>query len=124
VSITLRHARLESLLGMHVDREESIGILCRLGCSVSARNAESTVFLAPTHRPDLGREVDLIEEVARARGLDEIPTVLPAIQPRPPRTTGVLERRVRHVARELGLSEAVSYGFGSARELELARRHR
>ncbi|MGZ3476420.1 MAG: phenylalanine--tRNA ligase subunit beta, partial [Polyangiales bacterium] len=118
-SITLRHARLESLLGMAIDREEAVGILSRLGCSIASRDAETTVFLAPTHRPDLGREVDLIEEIARVRGFDAIPTQLPAIRPQPPRTTGLLERRVRHAAAALGLSEAVSYGFGSPRELEI-----
>src|SRR5262249_28268301 len=59
-----------------------------------------------------------IEEIARVRGLDAIPTELPPILPQPPRTTGVVERRARHVGRDVGLSEAVSYGFTSPRELE------
>lgn len=112
--IRFRHARLEQLLGVSVPKAEAIAILERLGCEV-----DGEVVRAPTHRPDLTIEVDLIEEVARVRGLDAIPTVLPAIRPQPPRNVGVLEHAARRVGRDLGLSEAVSYGFASPRELEL-----
>ena len=116
--LTLRHARLEQLLGMTVDRAEAAGILERLGCEL-AWTGDVAAVLAPTHRPDLGREVDLIEEVARVIGMDRIPTIAPAIKPQPARTVGAIERRARLVARDLGLSEAVSFGFASARELEV-----
>ena len=52
------------------------------------------------------------------RGLDAIPTVLPAIRPQPPRDTGVIESRVRGAAVALGLSEAITYGFVSPKDLE------
>jgi phenylalanyl-tRNA synthetase beta chain len=112
--IRFRHERMEQLLGVDVAREEAKAILERLGCEF-----QGDKVLAPTHRPDLTIEVDLIEEVARVRGLDAIPTVLPPIRPQPQRNVGVLERRARHVGRDLGLSEAVSYGFASPRELEM-----
>jgi len=114
VEITFRHERLEQLLGMEIDRKEARALLERLGCAFSGDKV-----LAPTHRPDLGREVDLIEEIARVRGFDAIPTVLPAIQPQKPRSTGVVERRVRFLARDLGLSEAISFAFASPRELQI-----
>ncbi len=113
-AIPFRHARLEQLLGVEVPEAEARAIFERLGCELAGDK-----ILAPTHRPDLTLEVDLIEEIARVRGLDAIPTVLPAIRPQPPRTVGVVERRARHLGRELGLSEAVSYGFASPRELEI-----
>lgn len=117
VSIGFRHTRLEQLLGVAVPRDEARAILERLGCEVTG--AEPATVRAPTHRPDLTIEVDLIEEVARVRGLDAIPTVLPPIRPQPVRPIGVLERRARLLGRDLGLSEAVSYGFASPRELEI-----
>src|SRR6185436_2377027 len=70
-------------------------------------------------RPDIAREVDLIEEVARVRGLDQIPTVLPAIAP--PRPTGLLEQDAAREAVTLGFSEALTYSFVSQRELEQVR---
>ncbi len=117
--LSLRHARLEQLLGSAVDRDEARAILVRLGFEVDPWVDGVAKVRAPTHRPDIGREVDLIEEVARVRGFDAIPTELPPIRPQAPRGTGVTERRIRLLGRELGLSEAVNYGFGSPRELEI-----
>jgi len=117
--IAFRHARLEQLLGMEIDRKETRTILERLGCFFGAERDGTVVVQAPTHRPDLGREVDLFEEIARVIGFDAIPTVLPEIQPQPTRTTGVVERRARFIARDLGLSEAISFAFASPRELEI-----
>src|SRR5690606_5093725 len=62
-------------------------------------------------------EADLIEEVARIRGLDAIPAKLPSILPQVPSTSGRLERQVRSLAAALGLSEAVSYSFVSPKDL-------
>ena len=115
--IALRHARLEALLGVTVPEAEAAEILERLGCARDGEEAGAAVWLAPTHRPDLHREVDLIEEVARVRGLDCIPAVLPTVPPQAPRLTGAIDRRARLLGAELGLSEAISYGFASPRDL-------
>lgn len=124
VSIPYRHGRLEQLLGMKVERAEAQGILERLGCELRFEGGvrfegDVAIVLAPTHRPDLGREVDLIEEVARVIGFERIPTEAPPIKPQLPRPVGVTERRARLTCRDLGLSEAVSYGFASPKELEI-----
>ncbi len=117
--LTLRVARLRALLGVDVPFDEAIPILERLGCSVVAKSSISCDVLVPTHRPDLTREVDLIEEVLRVRGLDSVPAQLPAI--RASRDVGgreELARRAREIAVSVGLSEAITYGFTSARALE------
>ena len=73
-------------------------------------------------RPDVTREVDLIEEVCRVRGLDAIPTRLPRIVPAAPaRARDKLEREAGAAAVALGLSEAVTYAFVS--ESDLAKVH-
>ncbi len=113
----LRGARLDALLGVHVDFDEALALLGRLGFRARVTAPGEAEVSIPLHRPDCAREVDLIEEVARVRGLDAIPTVLPAIAPQPPRPTGVTERRVREAAVALGLSEALLYGFVSPRDL-------
>ena len=54
-----------------LDALESLGLNPQQG---SAGIVETTI---PTWRPDLVREVDLVEEVARHRGYDEVPSILP-----------------------------------------------
>jgi phenylalanyl-tRNA synthetase beta chain len=64
------------------------------------------------------REVDLIEEVARVRGYDAIPTTLPAIRPsRDAAPRESLARRARAAAVAMGLSEAITYSFVNPRDL-------
>jgi phenylalanyl-tRNA synthetase beta chain len=130
--VTLRPARLDQLIGVHVPPAEATAILTRLGCKptvmmppvASPRPAEFDKAMAPgfempTHRPDLTREVDLIEEIARVRGLDKIPAELPAIRPtRDPGGRELEAKRTREVATQLGLSEALTYSFVSTKALE------
>ena len=116
---SLRNVRLGQLLGVSVARDEATAILARLGLVMRGTKDGADEFDIPTHRPDLSREVDLIEEVARVRGLDKIPTVLPAIRPTiEGPTQESLWRRAREAAVEIGLSEALTYAFVSPRELE------
>lgn len=119
----LRSSRLDALLGVKVPFEEAHATLGRLGFTArpvagSADMKDAAVFTVPTHRPDIVGEADLIEEVVRMRGLDAVPTVLPAIRPQAPRATLTLENRVRKAAVAVGLSEAITYGFVSPKELE------
>jgi phenylalanyl-tRNA synthetase beta chain len=119
-ALKLRARRLPELLGIDVPFGEAVGILERLGCEIVARDETSVDVLAPTHRTDLGREVDLVEEVIRVRGMDGVPAQLPAI--RASRDVGgreELARRARDAAVAVGLSEAITYGFTSARALEV-----
>ncbi len=119
--MTLRSQRMDAVLGTRVPFDEATGILERLGLVVEKSPAGDTtaVVHGATWRPDLKREIDLIEEVARVRGLEQIPTVVPRVAPRVPRSTGRLERSLASAATGLGLSEALCYAFVSARELEM-----
>lgn len=113
-SITLRARRVAQLVGVDVPWGDQLGILERLGCDITKKDDASATILAPTHRPDLGREADLVEEVIRVHGMDAVPAELPAI--RASRDVGgreELSRRARQIAVSLGLSEAVTFGFTS-----------
>jgi len=115
----LRSGRMDALLGVHVPFEEALGILRRLGFTVRASDAHTAEVAVPAHRPDVTREVDLIEEVARVRGMDAIPVVLPRVRPSredAPRETSA--RKARAAGVQLGLSEAVTYSFVSRASLE------
>jgi phenylalanyl-tRNA synthetase beta chain len=131
-TVALRQDRLDGLLGAPVDPQEAHGILTRLGfASRSAsqgpeRPAEAAiqapasheVWDVPSFRPDVAREVDLIEEVARVRGYDAVPSTLPAIRPsRDAAPREALARRARSAAVAIGLGEAITYSFVSPADL-------
>ncbi len=124
-TMRLRSKRLSALLGAPIPFDEACATLDRLGLQVARVDDEAGDRVATVHgaswRPDVTREVDLVEEVARIRGLDALPTVLPAIAPQKPRTSGKLERDAAELAASLGLSEAVTYSFVSAQDLAAVR---
>src|SRR6185312_8393614 len=119
-TVALRDARLVSLLGVPVERDEIVGVLGRLGFVQREHAVDgATSWEAPSFRPDVAREVDLIEEVGRVRGYDGIPTSLPAIRAsRDAAPRAGLARRAREAAVALGLSEAMTYSFVSPKDLE------
>lgn len=117
--IRLRSARLDALLGMPIDFERAKGLLVALGFRLSTDTPSEAVFRGASFRPDVSLEADLIEEVARSIGLDQLPTVLPPLQGSAPVRVGKLERTCRQAACELGLYEAVCYSFVSRKVLQL-----
>lgn len=72
-TITLRHARVTRVLGMPVPPPDAKRILTGLELEVDDAQAEQWQCTAPSHRPDLAREEDLIEELMRHHGLDALP---------------------------------------------------
>lgn len=74
--IRLRFQRVEKILGYHVPESEIRRILTSLGMKIVSENSNELELLIPTHRSDIEREIDLIEEVARIYGYDNIPTVV------------------------------------------------
>ena len=118
--IGLRGGRMRGLLGVAITTDEAHVVLERLGCQVarSEKDPETLDVLAPTFRPDLNREEDLIEEVMRIHGIDEVPALLRPVAVKAGRTRPTLLDRVRAAAVELGLNEAVPYSFLSPAELE------
>ncbi|MFW5922884.1 MAG: phenylalanine--tRNA ligase subunit beta [Planctomycetota bacterium] len=71
-SVTMRFGRMQTLLGLSVDPEEVSGIFEGLGLDIREIDEERVSVRVPSWRADLRREVDLIEEVARVHGYDEI----------------------------------------------------
>lgn len=76
VQITLRPKRVNELLGTDLSSQEIVRILGSL--EVSIKESDGLTAKAPTFRPDLTREIDLVEEIARIHGYDKIGTSLRA----------------------------------------------
>ncbi|AIF47311.1 phenylalanine--tRNA ligase subunit beta [Dyella japonica] len=76
-TVVLRRARLKRVLGIEVADAEVARIFTALGMKVEAQ-ADGWQITAPSSRFDIEREEDLIEEVARIHGYDNIPTSTPA----------------------------------------------
>ncbi|WP_432530243.1 phenylalanine--tRNA ligase subunit beta [Kineococcus auxinigenes] len=107
-------AFVERIVGAPFTEQEVVGALEQIGCAVTADGPELSV-VPPSWRPDLVQPVDLVEEVARLRGYDTIPSVLPAA----PAGRGLTaaQRARRSVARALvddGFVEVLSYPFVAA----------
>ena len=113
--VPLRLARAELLLGMAVEQGEATERLELLGCGVRLEDGR-LLATVPTFRRDLEREADLIEEVGRLVGLENVPEKLPGV-PLPGGLTPAQKklRRLRHLLADLGLAEAVTYPFGPDR---------
>ncbi len=118
--LALRLERMNGLLGTDISPVETIDILSRLGLSV-APGADGTLDVeVPTFRPDLEREVDLIEEVVRVYGMERVVSTLPAGRGRVGGRTLSQARRERIGAalRAAGLNEAITWSFGDPRDIE------
>jgi phenylalanyl-tRNA synthetase beta chain len=115
--ITLRHYKVNELLGIELRPEEIEFYLGQLGLKTVGRKArpigadttpEPVTFQMPTFRVDLKREVDLIEEVARLHGVDKIPATPPrgAIGANAFDATHDVLAEARRILSGLGLNEA------------------
>jgi phenylalanyl-tRNA synthetase beta chain len=114
LEISLRLARIPRLLGVTLSAEVVVQLLDPLEVRCVARNEGALRFQPPSFRPDLCREIDLIEELARRHGYERIPERLPdtsadyAYEPLPDSRLEAL----RATLCAAGLSEAVTWGFG------------
>jgi len=111
-SVNIRLDRLKSLLGMALDEKEVDGILNRIA-DADPSPEQSWLVTPPSYRFDIEREADLVEEVARVKGYDSIPTAMPRIAPRSIAASevsiGVRQIRQSFVARDY--REAITYSF-------------
>jgi phenylalanyl-tRNA synthetase beta chain len=108
--IALRAQRTRALLGLDVPTGRQEELLAALGLEVQ-RAGDTLHTRVPTRRPDLTREVDLIEEVARLEGYDRAPATIPSLRAAPGRSGDELRTRAADALRGLGFDEIVTYAF-------------
>ena len=79
VTITLRFPQIKRILGCEIDSDKALTILERLGFTVLGKNEMACRIEVPSFRADdVTREIDLIEEIARINGYDQITPTLPS----------------------------------------------
>ncbi|HCK69907.1 MAG TPA: phenylalanine--tRNA ligase subunit beta [Nitrospina sp.] len=112
INIPLRVGRVNQLLGASFNSEQVRDLLSRLGMEVLSQSENMEVKI-PSFRPDLLREVDLIEEIARIDGFDKVDTVYPVAGVRPVRISPRqnIAKKVREVFCCAGFAETVHYSF-------------
>ena len=112
--VRLRPARVTRVLGVTIPVEEQQQLLdsIELAPTLDAESGD-LICRVPTFRPDLTREVDLVEELARLHGYERIPATLPALIAAPPAMRHDLADVVRDALAGLGLSEHIAYAFAS-----------
>ncbi len=111
-AIRLRHPRLCQVLGAEVPAETAGVLLARLGLAVQAVEGGWSVE-APPWRFDLATEEDLIEEVARLYGYDQLPAAYLSVPLElAPRSEGKISLRLlRQILVDHGFQEAITYSF-------------
>ena len=111
--LTLRVSRANAVLGTSFSKEKIMGILHDLHLPAIAEADDVLAVQTPSFRGDLTREEDLIEEIARMAGYDEIPVTLPTGEMATARPGP--EIRLRQRAESLllgqGFYQAVTYSF-------------
>lgn len=116
--IALRIADVERILGLRLSRERIVQHLEALGCRVTLREAQGdTVEVTPpAWRRDLTISADLIEEVARMEGYENVPSIEPAVPSHDiPSAEFALEKRLAHELASLGYYEIISYSLTGRR---------
>ncbi|MGL4939606.1 phenylalanine--tRNA ligase subunit beta [Shewanella sp.] len=110
--IVLRRSKLDKILGHSIPDSDVVEILERLGFSVVAGEGSWQVTTA-TYRFDMAIEEDLIEEVARIYGYNNIPNIAPvaALRMSDHKETDLSLKRVRSLLVARGFQEAVTYSF-------------
>jgi len=114
IQLSLRVARVNRVLGSDFNAERIKEIISRLGLIVDAAIKNETLQVkVPGFRPDLTREIDIIEEIARVDGFDKVATVFPVASVRPVRISAKqsLLRKIREALCHTGFSETVHFSF-------------
>lgn len=111
--VELRYARVESLLGLKIDKTEVEEILTRLGLHVDKLTKDGWLIKVPSYRFDISIEADLIEEVGRIYGYNNLPVTQPvgslALKPCDESITPIADIQNHLVT--LGYQEAITYSF-------------
>ena len=120
IGITL--AEINGLLGSHLGITQCGSILRKLGFSVTARASGRLTAVPPSFRDDIKQPVDIVEEIARIIGYDNLPVRLPVIK-----ANAVADKRrdfsrsIKNALVRIGFDEAIGYSLVAGTALKKCR---
>ncbi len=112
-TVNLRPARVNRILGTNLDPRQITGIIERLGLTIRKRQNEELKLEIPSYRSDITREIDVIEEIARIYGYQNIPQTAPksCVANNPVNELYELENKARNILVGCGFWEAINFSF-------------
>jgi phenylalanyl-tRNA synthetase beta chain len=112
-AIQLDIHRANRLLGLHQSQEEMAGHLTALEFEVETQGPDHLLVTPPSFRVDASRPEDLIEEIARLSGYNNIPTTNPAVPAKGnlPSKQLLEKGRIKRLMTGLEFTEAINYSF-------------
>ncbi|MDB3994061.1 phenylalanine--tRNA ligase subunit beta, partial [Gammaproteobacteria bacterium] len=121
VFVDLKYVNIAALLGVDIPVREVQDILVRLGFSLSDEDAEGVRIKVPSYRFDIAIEADVIEELARIFGYNNIPKAAGLVRQSFTSTSegAVASRRICDLMVDLGYQEVITYSFIDPRHSEL-----
>ncbi|MCU4334734.1 phenylalanine--tRNA ligase subunit beta [Acinetobacter pittii] len=115
-AIELKQAQVDQLLGYQLTADFIADALTRLGCQVTVKAEGEWNVVPPSHRYDMAIYQDLIEEVARIDGYDNIQISLPSMDVQLAKYQDRFEiAELRQTIVTLGYQEAISFSFADAK---------
>ncbi len=105
--IKISYQNVNDVLGSNISNKEILNVFRKLGFSYEAEEKEVTVYV-PSRRLDISIKEDLIEEVSRIYGVDNIEGTIPVIGKKMGEYNDTV-RAIRHKMSELGLNETLTY---------------
>lgn len=111
IKIPFSYKRIESNIGADISVEKMRFIFNTLEIGIEDDNGETAVAIVPSFRLDLEREVDLVEEIARIHGVDNIPAKTPLAKIVPEADDSRIRAiaKLRNNLQGLGISEIMNY---------------
>jgi phenylalanyl-tRNA synthetase beta chain len=122
-SIELNIAYTNKVLGLSLPSTQMHALLESVGFLVQSADSQKLVVVPPSFRIDVSRPQDLMEEIARLYGYDQIPTTFPLIpaQKRKPSIQWDFRGRIKDLMRSLGFNEVINYSFIDEKACDLLR---
>jgi phenylalanyl-tRNA synthetase beta chain len=111
--ILLHVADTNRILGTELDQDDIASLLTSIEFDISRENNDALAVVPPSFRVDVHRPEDLMEEVARLSGYNNIPTTFPLIQA----DTRIFSKRLnlknqaKNLMNGFGFTEAITYSF-------------
>jgi phenylalanyl-tRNA synthetase beta chain len=121
VTMDFDPARVNKLLGFGVKEEETRRILKGFDIVINERPDGKWKLSIPSYRPDIKEPADLIEDIGRMFGYQNIPAITPVnklvVPPRNPKVTAL--RKIRKALNASGLDEVITYPFIADKDVEV-----